>query len=449
MNESRRVLLIAYQFPPVGGAGVQRAVKFVKYLPGFGWRATVLTVANPSVPVLDRSLAADVPAGTEVRRARTFEPGYALKAAVSAGGGGGAGGTTSGARGAVKGMARRLANLALQPDPQVLWRPCAVREGMRALRAAPHAAIMATGPPFSSFLVAARLARRSGLPLLLDYRDEWGISNAYLENKRVGPVSRSIQGRMQAAVVRRAGALVATTEHSAAELRRVRDDAGSSARVDCIYNGYDPADFAGVAPAAPPADPDRYRLAYVGTLWNLTDVAPLVDAVLDLAGRRPDLAARLDLTFAGRRTAEQDAHLGRLAAAPCRLTLHPYLDHAGAVALARSSDALCVLLSDLPDAGRVVPAKLFESMAARVPILSIAPPGEVWDLLEGHPAAGRFVPGDVAGIADHLEAEVARKARGDLPDFAAYDASRFDRRRLTGQLACLLDAITIAPGESP
>jgi glycosyltransferase involved in cell wall biosynthesis len=441
MNESRRVLLIAYQFPPVGGAGVQRAVKFVKYLPGFGWRATVLTVANPSVPVLDRSLAADVPAGTEVRRARTFEPGYALKAAV------GAGGTISGARGAVKGMARRLANLALQPDPQVLWRPCAVREGMRALRDAPHAAIMATGPPFSSFLVAASLARRSGLPLLLDYRDEWGISNAYLENKHVGPVSRSIQGRMQAAVVRRAGALVATTEHSAAELRRVRDASGSSARVECIYNGYDPDDFPDVAPA--PADPDRYRLAYVGTLWNLTDVAPLVDAVLDLARRCPDLAARLDLTFAGRRTAEQDAHLGRLAAAPCRLTLHPYLDHAGAVALARSSDALCVLLSDLPDAGRVVPAKLFESMAARVPVLSIAPVGEVWDLLEGHPAAGRFVPGDVAGIADHLAAEIDRKARGDRPDLAAYDASRFDRRRLTGQLAGLLDAIAIAPGESP
>jgi hypothetical protein len=260
MNESRRVLLIAYQFPPVGGAGVQRAVKFVKYLPGFGWRATVLTVANPSVPVLDRSLAADVPAGTEVRRARTFEPGYALKAAVSAGGGvGRAGGMASGARGAVKGMARRLANLALQPDPQVLWRPCAVREGMRTLREAPHAAIMATGPPFSSFLVAARLARRSGLPLLLDYRDEWGISNAYLENKRVGPVSRSLQGRMQAAVVRRAGALVDTTDHSAAELRRVRDEAGSSARVDCISNGYDPDDFPDVAPAVPPAD--RFRNA--------------------------------------------------------------------------------------------------------------------------------------------------------------------------------------------
>ena len=69
------------------------------------------------------------------------------------------------------------------------------------------------------------------------------------------------------------------TEHSAAELRRVRDAAGSSARVDCIYNGYDPDDFPDVSP--PLADPDRYRLAYVGTLWNLTDVAPLVDAVLE------------------------------------------------------------------------------------------------------------------------------------------------------------------------
>src|SRR5436309_676692 len=83
----QRVLFVAYQFPPVGGAGVQRITKFVKYLPYHGWRASVLTVANPSVPVMDDSLSADIPPGTIVRRAQTLEPGYALKAVVSAGGG--------------------------------------------------------------------------------------------------------------------------------------------------------------------------------------------------------------------------------------------------------------------------------------------------------------------------------------------------------------------------
>src|SRR4051812_39242817 len=81
-----RVLLVSYPFPPVGGAGVQRVTKFAKYLPRAGWLPSVLTVENPSVPVVDASLAADIPAGTIVRRARTWEPGYALKTAVSDGG---------------------------------------------------------------------------------------------------------------------------------------------------------------------------------------------------------------------------------------------------------------------------------------------------------------------------------------------------------------------------
>src|SRR5438552_4094554 len=83
----RRVLFISYPFPPVGGAGVQRTVKFVKYLGEHGWQPSVLTVANPSVPVLDYSLAADVPAETIVCRARTLEPGYGVKATVAGGDG--------------------------------------------------------------------------------------------------------------------------------------------------------------------------------------------------------------------------------------------------------------------------------------------------------------------------------------------------------------------------
>src|SRR4029453_11382264 len=84
----RRALFIAYTFPPVGGAGVQRTTKFVKYLPQFGWEASVLTVSNPSVPVRDESLCRDVPASTTIVRARTFEPSYATKAALANGGAG-------------------------------------------------------------------------------------------------------------------------------------------------------------------------------------------------------------------------------------------------------------------------------------------------------------------------------------------------------------------------
>src|SRR5262245_18974810 len=155
----RRALFIAYTFPPVGGAGVQRTTKFVKYLPQFGWDASVLTVSNPSVPVRDDSLCRDVPASTSIIRARTFEPSYAKKAALVSGG------TVRGPRGLIRRALRRGIAGFLQPDPQILWNVPAFLSGMRALRETRHDAIVASAPPFSSLLLGAALSGASNVPL--------------------------------------------------------------------------------------------------------------------------------------------------------------------------------------------------------------------------------------------------------------------------------------------
>lgn len=429
----RRVLFVSYPFPPVGGAGVQRVAKFVKYLPEFDWQSSVLTVANPSVPAYDHSLVADIPRATIIRKARTWEPGYALKAAVAGGG------QAPFWRQLVKGAGRRLSAALLQPDPQVLWLPDAVREGRRLLRAVPHAAIVASGPPFSTFLLGALLQQVSGLPLVLDYRDEWGLSNRYLENKQAGPVTRFIHARMQRHALRRAAAVVATTRASAGALQAVCAEAGAAAPVRWIYNGFDAADFPHASGA--PARNPRYRLVYVGTLWNLTSVAPLVAAVTRLSADAPELAGQLEIVIAGRRTAPQQELLQPLRSLPCRLVEHPYLDHDAALELVRSADGLCVLLADVGGAERVVPAKLFEYMATRRPILALVPPGECRDLLKDYPAALPVAPGDVAGIANVLAGELRRHATGRT-DHVSWNGARFERRSQAGELARLLDALT-------
>ena len=434
----KRLLFVSYPFPPVGGAGVQRTTKFVKYLPHYGWRASVLTVANPSVPAFDESLAADVPPETVVCRAKTWEPSYALKSKVAAGVGGPGRGVS--VRRMVKGIAQRITKGVLQPDAQILWAPGAIREGLRLLRRVEHDAIVATGPPFSSFLIGAVLARKTGLPLVLDYRDEWDLSNAYWENRRLGPLSRRIQSHLQARVVRAAKVLVATTRHSARALAAIRAHAGGSAAVRFIYNGFDPEDFAGGPPPGVER-PGRYRLSYIGTLWELTTVAGLVRAVQLLSQREPTLAADLQLVFAGRRTGPQQQLLEGLKGLPCEVIEHPYVDHARAVELLWSSDGLCALLSDLPNAGRVVPAKLFEYMACRKPILSVAPRGELWDLLEDYPARSRHTPDDAEGIADALAREIRRRREGGAADFRSWDGSRFDRKVQAGQLAAILESL--------
>jgi glycosyltransferase involved in cell wall biosynthesis len=315
-----------------------------------------------------------------------------------------------------------------------------MRAGEQLLRASPHRAIVVSGPPYSSFLIGAALSRRAGLPLVLDYRDEWDISNAYWEHKRLGPFSRRIQTVMQHRVARTARVLVATTRSSAQALEHVRARAGSRAKVTWIYNGFDPDDFAS---PLPPAKNNQgvYRLAYVGTLWNLTSVAPLVEGVLGLCRHRPDLAARLELVFVGRRMPAQQQILDRLHGLPCRLMEYPYLDHRAALDLIRTADGLCVLLSDLPGAERVVPAKIFEYMATKRPILAIAPRGEVWDILGSYPVVHLCVPTDTGAIARCLTGEVERHRIGGRLSFDGWDDSSFDRRQQARQLASLLDSL--------
>jgi len=442
-TKPRAVLLVSYFFPPVGGAGVQRIAKFVKYLPAQGWHPVVLTALNPSVPVYDEGLLAEIPESVEIHRAKTLEPGYATKAAVSAAT------EQSGQRPGMKGRLRRLlrksANLLLQPDPQILWMPAAMGLAGGLIERVTPAVIIASAPPFSSLLLGARLARRYKIPLLLDFRDEWDISNSAWENRRMGPLSSALQRRMQKFAIRSAGAIVATSRPSARALAAKAAECGVDVPVRCIYNGYDAAEFAGpISGGEEAGQKQRYRLAYVGTLWNLTSVAPLVEGIRRLAADSPALAAKLELVVAGRRTAEQERLLAGIAETPVRLRRHDYLDHRQALAMIRGADCLVLLLSDFDFAGRVVPGKMFEYMATGNRVLAIAPRGEVWHLLEGYPRARCLPPGDVDSIGDFLQRELQRFADGGGSAEAAqeeFDATRYERSRLTIQLAALLDEI--------
>lgn len=437
----KRVLLITYPFPPVGGAGVQRVTKFVKYLPEHGWDVSVLTVANPSVPLHDDSLAKDIPSETIVCKARSWEPGYSIKASVAASQPVGKQ-TRSGPKKRIIDMVRRLGSLVLQPDPQILWMPEAVSEGKRFLKRIRHDIIVASGPPFSTFLLARALSRFSNLPLVLDYRDEWTISNEYWENKRLDRLSRRIQSRMQQKVIRSAQGLVATTRSSAVSLSELNRRCAGQSRITWIYNGFDPDDFVTPCPKRR-SDRSKFRLSYTGTLWNLTSVAPLVDAVKRLARDEPELAAGLELVFVGRRIGSQPALLAQLHGLPCQLIEYPYLEHSEAVAFMRESEALCLLLSDLPGAGRVVPAKLFEYMATGRPILTIAPPGETLELLGGYPGA-QFFPSDVDGIATWLKCAIREHQNGSTHSSAELGVCAFTRVNQAGQLADFMNSILLS-----
>lgn len=439
-SSRRRLLLVAYCFPPVGGAGVQRPVKWVKYLHRQGWDVTVLTPSNPSVPVIDHSLEREIPAETAFIRPQTWEPGYLAKQNL---------GKIQDRRGTwfswpkrlMGSIAKTVAKRVLQPDPQILWYYNAVKEASTYLREVPHDAILATAPPYTNFLVGATLKQRFGLPFVVDYRDEWDLSNRYLENAHRDRWSAFIQERMQRHVLRHADAVVATTQASTDHLANRLRALKSPATATCIYNGFDDDDFAPDEQVTIPAkEPDVFRLVYTGTLWNLTDVTPVVQAIEQLRDHLPGLVRKLEFVCVGRKTSEQQAVLNRLATTGCRLVNVDYCDHSTVISWLHSADALCLLLSDVPGAERVVPAKLFEYLAARKDLLAVLPPGEAAGLIERCHPAGAISPGDTDSILRWL---VQRISVGPVTNLGhTSDIAEFSRERQTERLMDLLEQVT-------
>ena len=399
-----RVLLVSYAFPPTGGAGVGRVLKLAKYLPDYGCQPTVLTVANPSVPVIDESLQRDVHPDLEIVRARTLEPGYRVKQSVWATR------AVNQPRFASRalGRATTLAGQLLIPDPQILWHPAASLALLRTLRSG-FDVVWITGPPFSQFLLAplARLHRDAAV--ILDYRDEWTTYRSQYE--MMGAVPGLVGGALERGLVRVAHGVTTATEAFRAELlRRFRFLPSSAVRT--ITNGYDPSDFPSPRPAP---SGGRFTLTYAGTVFKLTSPLGLLRAIRRLHEREPLLARRLRVRFIGR-IVDSQRHLF---ADTARLGVEciDYMPKAdAAAALAESHMVLC-LLDDAPGAERIYPGKVFELMYLGRPCLTIAPEGALQQLVSRHQLGPTLVPSDIDGIAGTLER--ALRAHGD----GRYDAT--------------------------
>ncbi len=429
-----RSLVVSYAFPPVGGAGVQRVLKLVKYLPSHGVTPTVLTVDNPSVPVHDESLGRDVPELTEVLRAPTFEPGYSAKRLAWNAAADGAPGVLARGKKQLVNVARQL----LVPDPQVLWLPSAgLALGARLASPAADDVVFISGPPFSQFLLAALGRLRPKTAFVLDYRDEWTTTRGVYE---MGGSARA-GAWMERAILRAAHAVTTATEAFRSELLS-RFDFLDPSRVHAIPNGYDPDDFPTPLPSP---RTDRFVLTYVGTVFRLTSARGLLDAVRLLHAREPELGRLLDVRFVGRIVeTEASSFEGTEAVGVQRLG---YLEHAQALAeLARSHAVLC-LLDDLPGADRIYPAKIFEIMYLGRPCLALAPEGALASLVRDHALGEVIHPRDPEAIFAVLSRmlHAFRNGKAAPPAAALHAASidAFHRERQAGRFAQVFRAAAL------
>jgi hypothetical protein len=411
-----RALLVAYAFPPTGGAGVQRVLKLARYLPDHGVTPAVLTVSNPSVPLRDQSL--EIPSTLEILRARTFEPGYALKAQT----------WKAQAQNSWRSGVGALARKALVPDPQVLWQPAAQLALARRFATRRDEVVFISAPPFSQFLLAPLVRAGRAPALVLDYRDEWSTLR---ESYEMG-AGRWLGDVLEPRLVRLAHAITTSTEafreHLLQRFPFLRPE-----RVVTIPNGFDRADFPSPLPAAP-ADPSRLTLTYAGTVFRLTSPTGLLAAIRRLHARSPELTRLLRVRFIGRIVETERAVFAGMDAMGVECT--GYLPHREMMNQLATSHLVLCLLDDVPGAERVHPAKVFELMALGRPCLTLAPEGALTDLVRECRLGDRLAPRDEVGIEQYLERSLRAFRDGQVPTQPApMNIDRFDRRAQAGDFA--------------
>jgi glycosyltransferase involved in cell wall biosynthesis len=413
-----KVLLVTLYFPPAGGGGVQRPLKFATHLPELGIETHVLAPDDPKWVHRDDELAP--PSLAWVHRARYLGP-KGRKPAEE----------LHGTRGLerVTRQARLAGRRLLVPDENVPWNLTAIPAAIRIAKREGIDVVLTTSPPSSVHLIGAAVKRATGIPWVADLRDSI-VAHPHRRADRLA-VRAKEQGEHAVAklVTRSADAIVCVSEAIADEMRE-REPRG---RIVHISNGSDFDDFAGLEYHRG----DRFRITHTGSFFGRRDPRPFLTAL----ARVDDVVARFvgDFRSADREWAET-LELGD------RLQLVPYAPRRHALELQRDSEALLLLIPDAGGRGRgVLSGKVFEYLAAERPILAVVPPdGAAADLLRETGAGIVVAPDDVDGIARELTALRDGWRAGALDGTPLSDEwkLKLSRRTRVEELARLLEELS-------
>lgn len=412
---TRRVLLIAYHFPPLAGSsGIQRTLRFVQQLPALGWEPLVLTCDPRAYERTATDLDADVPPGTVVRRA------FALDTArhLSIGG--------------------RYVGAMARPDRWVSWRFDGVRQGMDLIRRHRPQAIWSTYPIATAHLIGAALHRRSGLPWVADFRDPMAQPGYPAD-----PATWAQFDRIERETVRAAAASTFTTPGAARVYRERYPDA--AARIRVLENGYDEDSFAdaeaALGPSRAPLQPGSLTLLHSGIVYpSERDPTRLFEALQALHAAGRIVPGQLRIRF---RAPQHEGLLTGLAArhgVQAYIEVAPPIPYRAALQEMLRADALLVMQAS--NCNDQVPAKVYEYIRARRPVLTLTDPrGDTAGVLRDAGLADLAPLDDAALIAETLLRFVAalQAGRASLPPpEAVRAASRAGRSR---ELAALLDTL--------
>jgi glycosyltransferase involved in cell wall biosynthesis len=424
-----RVLIITYYWPPSGGGGVQRWLKFAKYLPENGYVPVIYTPENADYPVLDESLHAEVPAEAIVLRQPIWEPYRTFRKVSSEGDKSvSAGFIRSGKKESIKTrMAQWLRGNLIIPDARRFWIEPSFRYLTRYLRETPVDVIVSTGPPHSMHLIALKVSKSTGIPWLADFRDPWvNMDNA--DKFRMTRLAWQVHERMERNVLSAADAVVTVSWHLSAQYEKLR-----GREVLTITNGYDHTDFAGVESV----DTSEFIIGHYGTFGEDRNPIALWDVLDELTQERADFEQALRVQLIGPTDvtvleAARSKHFG------AQVNHIPYLSHDAIIKQMSMTSLLLVILNQNANEEGRVTGKIFEYVASRKPVLGlVSVTSDCARVIQDTKCGEMIAFNDKARIRSFILDAYEKR----LSFTAADSAVRYSRQSLTRDLALTLDRL--------
>jgi glycosyltransferase involved in cell wall biosynthesis len=427
----KRILIITYYWPPSGGGGVMRWLKFAKYLPSAGWQPVIFTPQNPDPSVTDESLAREIPPEVLILKLPIWEPYDAYRKLT---------GKKKGekfkagyiAEASSKGWKDKLSvfirgNLMI-PDPRKFWVRPAIKFLTRYLQENPVDLIVSTGPPHSMHLIGLELRKKFSIPWLADFRDPWTNIDFY-NRLRLTPWADRRHKSLEKKVLQAAD-LVSTVSWSwADDFKRIvpRD-------IEIITNGFDPEDFPRNAPVTDPF----FSITHIGSFNKDRNPEAFWHALRNKALSDDGFRKNLRLRFLGQ-TDQSIFHSLEINNLKDCAEDFGFVDHKKSLAMLGQSQVLLLPLNDAPNVSGIIPGKLFEYLASNRPIIVIGPGDGDTARIIRETGAGKVAGfGDMAGliriIDEYYELYLSHKLT-----IQNMEIKKYSRQELTAQLVKIIE----------
>jgi glycosyltransferase involved in cell wall biosynthesis len=444
----KRVLFIAYPFPPEGGASVKRTLKFIRYLPELGWEPIVLTVKNGNHRDHDPSLLNMIDKNVRVYRA--FTPETLLK---------GDGQRkekvvgvdqqkekVSRTRGTVKKMWRAAYHLIGEyvgiPDAHILWLPHAFLKGIQIIFKYKCEVIYATGPTFTDHIIGLLLKKATGRSLVVDFRDAWMANPSCRSNNKL---KRKVEGLLEKKVILESDVVVSTTSGMSDDFRG-RYPQTNVEKFITITNGFDPEDFA-FAPQKP-MEKFKFRIVHTGILGLERSPKFFLQALRKLIDELPGLEGDIEVIFVGKNLKFDDNkniedYINELDLWKV-VQIKGFISRAESLVYQQSADLLLLVIGIVPEdflQTYGLSGKAFDYAISGKPVLALAQDGATAEFVRKTGIGVVVQPDNVEMIKNSLKKiYLAFKSRGLIVKRNEEQMQKYNLRFLTGELARHFDS---------